>query len=56
MPMDTRKTPTECANMDDIRAAIDQIDRSVITLLGQRAQYVHAASKFKTSVAAVRAP
>ena len=56
MPMDTRKAPTECANMDDIRAAIDHLDRSVIALLGQRAQYVHAASKFKTSVAAVRAP
>jgi isochorismate pyruvate lyase len=42
--------------MSDIRAAIDQLDRGVIALLGQRFKYVQAASKFKTSAAAVQAP
>ena len=56
MPTSNRKTPAECADMTDIRAAIDQLDRGVIALLGQRFKYVQAASKFKTSAAAVQAP
>lgn len=42
--------------MADIRAAIDQLDRQVIALLGQRFAYVKAASKFKTSETDVKAP
>ncbi|MBD2022577.1 isochorismate lyase [Leptolyngbya sp. FACHB-36] len=49
------KTPDDCENMAEIRQAIDQIDRQVITLLGQRFAYVKAASKFKTSETSVRA-
>jgi isochorismate pyruvate lyase len=50
------KTPNQCENMADIRAEIDRLDRQVIALLGQRFDYVKAASKFKTSEATVRAP
>lgn len=50
------KTPDECENMADIRAEIDQLDRQVIALVGQRFAYVKAASKFKTSETSVRAP
>lgn len=56
MPLDKLKAPAECSNMTEIRAAIDQLDRAVIALLGQRFNYVQAAAKFKTSAAAVRAP
>ena len=49
------KMPDECENMTEIRTAIDQLDRQVITLLGQRFAYVKAASKFKTSEVSVRA-
>ncbi len=49
------KRPDECSNMDDIRGEIDQIDRLIIGLLGDRLGYVHAAAKFKTSKASVRA-
>jgi isochorismate pyruvate lyase len=56
MPTSNYKTPAECSDMSDIRAAIDQLDRGVIALLGQRFKYVQAASKFKTSAAAVQAP
>ncbi|PZV07894.1 MAG: isochorismate-pyruvate lyase [Leptolyngbya sp.] len=49
-------TPDQCQNMADIRAEIDRLDRQVIALLGQRFAYVKAASKFKTSGAAVKAP
>lgn len=49
-------TPDQCQNMADIRAEIDRLDRQVIALLGQRFAYVKAASQFKTSEAAVKAP
>jgi len=42
--------------MEDIRFEIDAIDRDIITLLGKRFQYVKAASRFKKSETAVRAP
>ncbi len=42
--------------MQEIRAEIDALDRQVIAALGQRFQYVKAASQFKTDEAAVKAP
>ena len=50
------KKPDECRDMRDIRAEIDRIDQAVIRLLGERFAYVQAASRFKTSATAVRAP
>ena len=50
------RKPDECRDMQDIRAEIDRIDQEVIRLLGQRFQYVQAASQFKTSKTSVRAP
>jgi isochorismate pyruvate lyase len=50
------KTPNQCENMADIRAEIDQLDRQVVALLGQRFAYVKSASKFKTSETNVKAP
>jgi isochorismate pyruvate lyase len=47
--------PDECVGMEDIRREIDALDQAVIKLLGKRFRYVLAASKFKTSAAAVRA-
>lgn len=49
------KQPSECSNMNEIRAGIDQIDRLIISLLGDRLEYVHAAANFKTSEESVRA-
>jgi len=51
----TIKPVSDCQTLTDIRAAIDALDRQTITLIGQRAQYVRAAAKFKTSAAAVQA-
>ena len=56
MTTETHISPTNCKDMQDIRAEIDRLDRAVIALLGQRFKYVQAASKFKTSATAVRAP
>ena len=50
------KTPTDCASLTDIRAAIDHLDEQIVALLGLRADYVRAAASFKTSEAAVAAP
>ena len=50
------RKPDECRDMQDIRAEIDRLDQEVIRLLGQRFQYVQAASLFKTSSTSVRAP
>lgn len=49
------KRPDECANLAEIRAAIDALDRQVIALLGQRADYVLAAATFKTGEVSVQA-
>lgn len=47
--------PDQCTNMQDIRVEIDAIDHHIISLLGQRARYVNAASAFKTNADSVRA-
>lgn len=49
------KTPNDCLNMQEIRTAIDQLDRQVIEILGKRFKYVKAAAKFKTDEASVKA-
>lgn len=56
MPAIHQQPPAACEGMDDIRREIDALDQAVIRLLGQRFQYVLAASKFKTSASSVRAP
>ncbi len=50
------KRPGDCATIEDVREAIDDLDRQVLRLLGQRAQYVAAAARFKTDQKGVRAP
>ncbi len=42
--------------MTEIRTEIDRLDLQTIGLIGERFGYVKAASKFKSSVAAVAAP
>ncbi|NEO85637.1 MAG: isochorismate lyase [Spirulina sp. SIO3F2] len=50
------KAPNDCENMTEIRLEIDQLDRQILALLGQRFAYVKAAAQFKTSATAVKAP
>lgn len=50
------KQPDECIDMDDIRLEIDDIDHQIVTLIGKRSKYVHAAAKYKKDKAAVKAP
>ena len=49
------KLPEECTSLAEVRAAIDALDRELLALLGRRAGYVHAAARFKTDAASVRA-
>jgi isochorismate pyruvate lyase len=56
MEVENRMEPESCSGLEDIRREIDLLDRAVISLLGRRFQYVLAASRFKTSSTAVRAP
>lgn len=49
-------TPEHCANMEEIRAEIDLLDKNIIAMLGKRFDYVKAAATFKTSETSVRAP
>jgi isochorismate pyruvate lyase len=46
----------DCNTLDDIRFNIDLIDEEIVKLIGERFNYVKAASKFKTSEATVKAP
>lgn len=48
--------PNECANLEEIRAGMDAIDREIVALIAGRVAYVRAAAKFKTSSANVAAP
>ena len=49
-------SPADCSSLAEVRAEIDRIDRAIIALIGERAGYVHAAARFKSSEADVAAP
>jgi isochorismate pyruvate lyase len=48
--------PDRCASLEEVRAQIDRIDRQIVSLIGERADYVKAAARFKDSEHAVSAP
>ncbi len=50
------KAPEACESIEDVREAIDGLDREILHLLGRRAGYVAAAAPFKTDHNSVRAP
>ena len=50
------KPPEDCASIEEVRDAIDGLDRGILSLLGRRARYVAAAARFKTNEGSVRAP
>lgn len=56
MHTENKRSPEQCQGMADIRYEIDLIDRTIVSLIGRRYQYVLAAAKFKPSATTVRAP
>ena len=49
------KQPQDCLNMQDIREAMDSLDRDIIEKFGRRFEYVKAAAKFKKNTEEVKA-
>lgn len=47
--------PRNCKSLDEVRSEIDRLDRSLITTIGRRQEYVHAAARFKRSQEQVHA-
>ena len=54
--MSIMKTPSACRNREDVRAAVNAIDRDLVKLLGKRAKYAMAALRFKTDLSQVAVP
>ena len=50
------REPETCESIQDVRGAIDGLDREILRLLGNRARYVAAAARFKTDKESVQAP
>ncbi len=50
------RAPEACESIEDVREAIDDLDREILSLLANRARYVAAAARFKTDQRSVRAP
>jgi isochorismate pyruvate lyase len=45
-----------CANLQEVRAEIDRLDRQIVALLAKRGGYVKQAAGFKQEAQDVRAP
>ena len=43
------KEPKDCQTLAEVRAEIDRLDQSLISTIGRRQEYVHAAARFKRS-------
>lgn len=48
--------PEDAASLTEVRAEIDRLDQALVKLLGERAEWVHAAARFKSSAEAVADP
>ena len=50
------KPADQCTTIEEVREAIDQLDKEILETLGRRFEYVKAVTRFKKNKAAVRAP
>lgn len=50
------KALKDCSSILDIRDAVNEYDRQIIKLLGERTKYVHEAMRFKSSEEEIRRP
>ena len=48
------KDPTDCTNMAEVRAGVDDVDRQMVALIARRFGYMDAAARIKPDRAAVR--
>jgi isochorismate pyruvate lyase len=49
------KAPADCLSIEEVREAIDTLDREIVERLGRRFQYVKAVTRFKKTSDEVRA-
>jgi isochorismate pyruvate lyase len=49
-------TETKCASIEEVRANIDRIDHSIISLLAERSGFVKQVVRFKKTTEDVKAP
>jgi isochorismate pyruvate lyase len=47
-------TADQCTTMAEVRAAIDEVDQRIVTLLAERMRYIEAAARIKQDRDAVR--
>ena len=40
----------ECNTLEELRSEVDKVDDQIVTLIGERNEYIKQASKFKKSV------
>ena len=52
--LDQRKPPNLCRTMLDVRAGVDQLDREIMTLIGERFRFMEAAARIKPSRERIR--
>lgn len=50
------KAPEDCSSIEEVRDAIDQLDRTIIAALGQRFGYVKTITRFKRTDEDIQAP
>jgi isochorismate pyruvate lyase len=53
MQNDAIKTPQDCGSMDELRVAIDALDRKLVSLLARRQTYIERAAELKSGRAQV---
>ena len=56
MQNDAIQAPEDCGSMDELRVAIDALDRQLVTLLARRQTYIERAAELKSGRAQVRDP
>ena len=54
MQNDAIQAPEDCGSMDELRVAIDALDRQLVTLLARRQTYIERAAELKSGRAQVR--
>ena len=47
------KSPAQCRNLVDVRAAVNAVDRDLIRLLARRQKYALAALQFKIGLSTI---
>ena len=53
--LDNLQPAKDCATIDEVRAAIDEIDQIIVTALGRRFEYVQSIVRFKKTAEDVHA-